>query len=190
MNKQDLLIYGIVAVGIIILVLVVLPPFLQTKMSFAQVLEESQRRMDSIRDLDAKYTFVFISELDGTNESGQAELKLKDGSETYNFELKNYKLSENSLFGISPLEIVSLVLDSSLMKAEYTGKAYFPRPCYLTRVWMNGTSYNTEIENPHLIGVVSCFDLKQGLPLQLFIFVEKNNKAISAQFAIINATFK
>lgn len=190
MNKQDMLIYGITAIGIVILLLVVLPPFFQTQMTFAKIIADSHAKIKSINNLNARYAYVFISEEKGINETGEVELAVTAGTQSYNLNLKDFNLSSNSLFGVSPLEITSLFYDSSLAKAEYTGEVYLPRPCYLTRVWLNSTKYNTEVQDPELIGVISCFDLNKGIPLQFVIMVEKVNKATSIQFSIVNATFE
>lgn len=189
MNKQDMLIYGITVVGIVILLLVVLPPFFQTQMTFEQVIKESWAKINAINNLNAKYVYVFLSEETGVNETGEAELIVTGGTESYDLNLKDFQLSDNSLFAVSPLKIASLLQNAVLAKAEYTGKVYLPRPCYLTRVWLNSTEYNTEVQNPELIGIISCFDLNQGIPLQLVIVVEKGGKATSLQFSIYNATF-
>lgn len=196
---NDIVLYGTIAGGIavtVLLLLFVIMPYLNRVPTAREVLTSAYNNLRNTKNLDVVYNMEFSSEISGaaTNINGTATYSKKN-AETWNRDIFTGFIDEHERF-ISNEEftsVMSIILGSEkLPLEENTGDLFMLRPCTALRFWLPAVEYseyfdlyfdNSKFSETDNMVVFMCLDKTSGVPLMAFYSIQTTDaESISVMY--------
>ncbi|MDD5417981.1 MAG: hypothetical protein PHW96_03820 [Candidatus Nanoarchaeia archaeon] len=194
---KDILLYGTIAGGVAVTVLVilfVLTPYINRIPTAREVLSSGYSKFLNSRNIEVAYEIQFLSNIDGvqTNAEGSAKY-MKTGSAGVfsEFNLETGVIDENQNFIARGMfsDIMPQILSmSELPLEENTGTLSPLRQCNAIRFWIPATQlpnydlYFEDLKASDTVTIFLCLDSQTGVPLMAFYSVrsgESNTVALT-----------